>query len=65
MLSADASSIRAQLYLWMDSRANDRYVIWRLGVKMKKERAMSYLGLMLIDLAMKTKIEYRLFLDLT
>ena len=51
--------------MWMDSRANDRYVIWRLGVKMKKERAMSYLGLMLIDLAMKTKIEYRLFLDLT
>ena len=30
-----------------------------------RERAMSYLGLMLIDLTMKTKIEYRLFLRLT
>jgi len=34
-------------------------------MRMKKERAMSYLGLMLIDLMMKTKIEYRLFLHLT
>jgi len=32
---------------------------------MKKERVMSYLALMLIDLTMKMKIEYRLFLHLT
>jgi hypothetical protein len=62
MLLEDASSTRALSYLSMGLRGNDRYESCvKVGEVRTEARLMSYLDSMLIDLTMKTKIEYRLF----
>ena len=48
--------------LWMVSKENNRYVHCASTARMKREeRLTNYLDSTLIDLTMKTKIEYRLF----